>query len=114
MINRQEVLPKMSSNILLNLSVFCSLPSVYFQITTHKYSVVARAMKSSYTSTGNDDYFIYEDINVGGNMPAKNRGEASYPIENNKNKNKEKNNKWGIQLSLIGAGMENVDKAPLL
>ena len=41
-------------------------------------------------------------------------GEVSQPIVKNKKNNKHKKKKWGVHLSLIGAGMENIYKAPLL
>ena len=47
-------------------------------------------------------------------MPENKKGNVSQPIAKNKKKNKDKKKKQGNQISLIGACMKKVDKAPLL
>ena len=53
-------------------------------------------------------------IEGGGDMTENNKEKASQTITRNKNKKKDRENKRGVQLSLIGASMEKVEKAPLL
>ena len=114
MLNGQEVLQKITANILLTLSVFQSLSYLYFQIIMYIDSSVAISRERSTTPTIDDDSYFSEDIDGRGNIPSNNKCRSSQPIEKNNKKKKYNKKKRSLQLSLIGAGMGKVDKASLL
>ena len=99
-------------DILITLSIFHPQYS-FFQRTTYKYSLVSRESKRRTTTNHENDSYFYEDNYGWGKLPAHNKYMASQPITKNKNKKKENKKKKGVQLSLIGDGMEKVYKAPL-
>ena len=108
------MLSKIIENILLTLSIFQYLSSLYFQRTMYKDSAVSIARKRRRIPTSDGNYYLFEDNDGGGKMPENNKGNLSQPIESNNKNNKEKKRKRGVQLSLISAVVEKVDKAKFL